>query len=361
MAVICCISPSDRYIEETRSTLQFASRAKLVTTCATSNEVVDDDSDLVARLRLEGAKAQREVRRLEERVREMEEASSAGADATRRELDNLKRFVFSERAEGAASRTKVEAGSLSVGPGVSVVERGGLTSTGEAVFSPSGPAATSKDDLHLLPDRGTTRDPTPKALDEDNIFRAALEFKAEQVRKLQARLGSKSPNGSKAAKDRRRSPMRELRSPDVRRRVSGIDEMRSPKGTPDVLSRSPAAERRYSMIREQRSPAVDRRASGIDEARTPDVDGAAGKRPNVGRAMNKLKSVCHDTVHYRTENGQLASRLAEAEEAVAGLERQVEELTSQKNDALVSCETRRPCVTLSELKSRANIFCDWFI
>ena len=30
MAVVCCITPSNAYIEETRSTLQFASRAKLV-------------------------------------------------------------------------------------------------------------------------------------------------------------------------------------------------------------------------------------------------------------------------------------------------------------------------------------------
>lgn len=42
MSIICCITPSDRYIEETRSTLQFASRAKLVTTHAEVNEVVDE-------------------------------------------------------------------------------------------------------------------------------------------------------------------------------------------------------------------------------------------------------------------------------------------------------------------------------
>ena len=32
MAVICCATPSELYLEETRSTLQFASRAKLVKT-----------------------------------------------------------------------------------------------------------------------------------------------------------------------------------------------------------------------------------------------------------------------------------------------------------------------------------------
>ena len=46
MAVVCCVTPSERYIEETRSTLQFASRAKLVKTNATVNEVVDDATKL---------------------------------------------------------------------------------------------------------------------------------------------------------------------------------------------------------------------------------------------------------------------------------------------------------------------------
>jgi len=42
MAIICCATPSQLYLEETRSTLQFASRAKLVKTRATVNEVLDD-------------------------------------------------------------------------------------------------------------------------------------------------------------------------------------------------------------------------------------------------------------------------------------------------------------------------------
>ena len=41
MAVICCATPSELYLEETRSTLQFASRAKLVKTRAQRHEVHD--------------------------------------------------------------------------------------------------------------------------------------------------------------------------------------------------------------------------------------------------------------------------------------------------------------------------------
>jgi hypothetical protein len=44
VAIICCATPSDLYLKETRSTLQFASCAKLVKTRAQVNEVMDDRS-----------------------------------------------------------------------------------------------------------------------------------------------------------------------------------------------------------------------------------------------------------------------------------------------------------------------------
>lgn len=46
MAIICCATPAEGYLEETRSTLQFASRAKQIKTCATVNEVLDDKAQL---------------------------------------------------------------------------------------------------------------------------------------------------------------------------------------------------------------------------------------------------------------------------------------------------------------------------
>ncbi|UIZ23602.1 hypothetical protein KXD40_007980 [Peronospora effusa] len=44
--IICCVTPSDKYIEETKSTLQFAARAKDIQTSATVNEVLDDQTQL---------------------------------------------------------------------------------------------------------------------------------------------------------------------------------------------------------------------------------------------------------------------------------------------------------------------------
>ena len=95
MAVVCCISPSGKYVEETRSTLQFATRAKLVKTNAVSNEEVED-ADLIATLRLESAKSKWENRKLEDKLRNMEKINS-NALATERELANLKKFVISEK------------------------------------------------------------------------------------------------------------------------------------------------------------------------------------------------------------------------------------------------------------------------
>ena len=52
MAIICCATPSELYLEETRSSLQFCSRAKLVKTRAQVNEVLDDRS-LIKKLQRE--------------------------------------------------------------------------------------------------------------------------------------------------------------------------------------------------------------------------------------------------------------------------------------------------------------------
>ncbi|KAL7502510.1 hypothetical protein ACHAWX_000854 [Stephanocyclus meneghinianus] len=58
MAVICCISPSDKFIEETRSTLQFVTRAKLVKMNAVAIEVVESDAGIIEKLRIDMERSQ---------------------------------------------------------------------------------------------------------------------------------------------------------------------------------------------------------------------------------------------------------------------------------------------------------------
>eukprot|EP00814_Leptocylindrus_danicus_P006856 CAMPEP_0116014920 /NCGR_PEP_ID=MMETSP0321-20121206/6536_1 /TAXON_ID=163516 /ORGANISM="Leptocylindrus danicus var. danicus, Strain B650" /LENGTH=842 /DNA_ID=CAMNT_0003484607 /DNA_START=53 /DNA_END=2578 /DNA_ORIENTATION=- len=60
MAVVCCATPSDLYLEETRSTLQFAARAKLVKTNAQVNEILDDRA-IIKKLQKELMEARRLV------------------------------------------------------------------------------------------------------------------------------------------------------------------------------------------------------------------------------------------------------------------------------------------------------------
>ncbi|KAI9905268.1 hypothetical protein PsorP6_013993 [Peronosclerospora sorghi] len=44
--IICCVTPSERFIEETKSTKQFAAREKDIKTLATVNEVLDGQTQL---------------------------------------------------------------------------------------------------------------------------------------------------------------------------------------------------------------------------------------------------------------------------------------------------------------------------
>lgn len=81
MAIICCITPASNYQDETRSTLQFASGAKLVKTNATVNEVLDEATQ-IKRLKKEvemlraatSDEAAARFRQMEEKARELEDA-----------------------------------------------------------------------------------------------------------------------------------------------------------------------------------------------------------------------------------------------------------------------------------------------
>ncbi|KAL3807868.1 hypothetical protein ACHAXA_010641 [Cyclostephanos tholiformis] len=87
MAVICCATPSELYLEETRSTLQFTSRAKLVKTRAQVNEIMDDRSLLKKRQRLLNHE-----RDSMEQMKALKEKFANTEYANRRAEDDLKRM-----------------------------------------------------------------------------------------------------------------------------------------------------------------------------------------------------------------------------------------------------------------------------
>lgn len=104
MAVICNVNPSHVFIEETRSTLRFASRAKLIETKAHVNEVATDNSLLVEKLSLELEATQQALVAMRERSVELETAS---LEATS-ELKKVKQLIFGDeefRLDSVASRS----------------------------------------------------------------------------------------------------------------------------------------------------------------------------------------------------------------------------------------------------------------
>ena len=115
MSVVCCITPAEKYLEETRSTLQFASRAKLVKTHAVVNEVLDEAAAL-RRLRKEldelkekqGAKgvSEEEQQRMEAEKADLLgrlEALQQERNEQREQLDRLKELLVTSSASNVAA------------------------------------------------------------------------------------------------------------------------------------------------------------------------------------------------------------------------------------------------------------------
>ena len=93
MAIICCATPSDLYLEETRSTLQFASRAKLVKTRAQVNEVMDDRSLIKTLLReLKEARNVGPGKDTINKMKALEEKATNAEFAKRKAEEDLKRM-----------------------------------------------------------------------------------------------------------------------------------------------------------------------------------------------------------------------------------------------------------------------------
>lgn len=86
MAILCCASPAKADLEETRSTLKFASSAKLIKINPTVNEEVPNTPD--GKLKRQLASVKKELAALQVKYRQMEIESSerASAENTQQEL-----------------------------------------------------------------------------------------------------------------------------------------------------------------------------------------------------------------------------------------------------------------------------------
>ena len=120
MSVVCCVTPAEKYLEETRSTLQFASRAKLVKTNAVVNEVLDEAAAL-KRLRkeleeLKEKQSRKGVSEEEQQRMEAEKADLLGRlellqqerNEQREQLDRLKELLVTSSTSSAVSAMTAE-------------------------------------------------------------------------------------------------------------------------------------------------------------------------------------------------------------------------------------------------------------
>ncbi|GAX19565.1 centromeric protein E [Fistulifera solaris] len=97
ISFICCATPTEMCLEETRSTLQFAARAKLVKTNARVNEVLDDRS-IIKKLQRELEEARRQANGVgvePEHLKALEKKAASAGSAAREAEEKLKRLQAS--------------------------------------------------------------------------------------------------------------------------------------------------------------------------------------------------------------------------------------------------------------------------
>lgn len=102
MAVVCCATPSTKYVDETKSTLQFAARAKMVKTQAQVNEVLDDRS-MIRRL-------QQELEEVKKQLSEQKVSSESLLAVTVQEKqERWARFVLNARITEGCTQSSTKA------------------------------------------------------------------------------------------------------------------------------------------------------------------------------------------------------------------------------------------------------------
>ena len=205
MAVICCATPSELYLEETRSTLLFASRAKLVKTRAQVNEVLDDRS-IIKRLQRELAEARKcapgssdQNKHVKDLERKADEAGNAAKDAEDK-LHRLKRSILNsnvlfggsqkrpdamnrtvlgtlggsmERSTASKGKRRLSEGALGIGSNTATTPERGTTSVG--------PHTT-----HKVSQLDSTKPLSPSA--EIKLLREALTAKNNLIAELSKNL-----------------------------------------------------------------------------------------------------------------------------------------------------------------------------
>lgn len=118
MAIICCATAAEGFLEETRSTFQFASRAKEIKTRAVVNEVVDDKTQ-IRRMSQELAALKRK------HAEQQAAAAAAGNGSGGNDNGGLVEALRQEKAEQAEKIDRLKKLLLNIAPVAAVHEEEG--------------------------------------------------------------------------------------------------------------------------------------------------------------------------------------------------------------------------------------------
>lgn len=336
MAIICCATPAEGFLEETRSTLQFASRAKDIKTRAIVNEVLDNKAQL-RRMSQELAALRHQQGKVE--------SEKAEQSAKIERLQNLIINMANRPAAAvAAAVTTASAHGMNAEDGliVDISPRSRRTKRSRETWCPGESGVPLLQGL-VLPER------LPGVLEEDDFDRRMKRRSATSSRSSSMSDTAQSPGqigaGSKPKPPRtpassrgRLSSSPALMSPARSRAEQQVMEMRERLASIQEERDAMAAEVEAARVAETRvskleAEVVELKAS-LESAKATAVTGASGEE-----GMNDGFGAAHVENDRQVE--EIASMLEEAEKAKASMKAELDEF----------CEyTVRERVCLSSLR-----------
>lgn len=123
MAIICCATAAEGFLEETRSTFQFASRAKEIKTRAVVNEVVDDKTQIRRMSQELAALKRKHAEQQAAAAAAVAAAAAAGGDGN--DNGGLVEALRQEKAEQAEKIDRLKKLLLNMAPAAPVVDEEG--------------------------------------------------------------------------------------------------------------------------------------------------------------------------------------------------------------------------------------------
>ena len=343
MAVICCISPSDNYLDETRSTLQFASRAKLVKTHAVTNDVVESDTDLIAKLRLELEQSRAANESLEAQFLELKRGGAKSAttpdEDVRRELDNLKRFLFDESQRSVDENVSSDSKFF----------------TDQDIIS-----SNKKNHLHSTAKDDSCR---PQSESGDDLLRIALADKAKQVKELQEELAGRSTKKQEHSRfsisayqdiDHYKSQNEELQAKlaNANNLISSlgkqIDELSTHKNDAldwieELFSKSELKDKQISKAKIERDEAISQCKSLASEiAKSKQLlEFTIGEKEDAESRMKAMRSEVDALKYCVNSSASVAEGTNLMKQDIANLERDIADARSERNDLMAQNEELR--------------------